>query len=145
MKLGDSFYFSDRSIDPHCWLVLSDPTKHGFVIIVNCSTKDGGKTGLPVIQPGEHRPPLTQLSYVRWDRMRVIKSTALPDGVKSGLISKSQPLSDGVLRRLQTEMLASPLPPREAKAVLRITLEAQDSATQASRPSRAPEARPPAF
>lgn len=119
MKLGDSFYLTDRSSDPHNWLVLSDPSRGSLTVIANASTHDGGDpTGLPTISVGEHQPPLTLRSFVRLEKLRLVPAEALQAAVQKRVISPSHPLSPQLLSRLQRELLASPRARREAKQIL---------------------------
>lgn len=118
MRVGQSFYFADRSLEPHCWFVLSDPTKAAETIIANASTKHGGKPELTPIAVGEHRPPLTQPSYFRWDRLRIIPSPKLSELVSTHTITRSRDMSPALLDKAQQGLLASEYAKNDAKRIL---------------------------
>jgi hypothetical protein len=118
LRLGQSFYFSDRSLDPHCWFVLSDPEKSPETVIANASTKHGGNPDLTPIAVGEHRPPLGQPCYFRWDRLRIVASAKLPELLKNHTISASQDMSPALLKKAQQGLLTSDHARNEAKRIL---------------------------
>jgi len=52
---GDTFRFADPRLEPHLWIILTDPQRQpSVVVIVSASTRNLG-LDLPVIEPGEHR------------------------------------------------------------------------------------------
>lgn len=41
MEIGDTFLLEDRTIDPHLWIVISDPVSDpDHVVIVNLTSHD---------------------------------------------------------------------------------------------------------
>jgi hypothetical protein len=118
LRLGQSFYFSNRDVDPHCWFVLSDPTKAAETVIANASTKHEGKPELTPIAVGEHRPPLGQPCYFRWDRLRIVDSAKLPELLKNRTISASRDMSPALLEKAQRGLLASDHAKNAAKRIL---------------------------
>jgi hypothetical protein len=141
LKPGDTFYFADRSIDPHLWIVVSDPTKHKRTVVANTSTKDGGDpSGLPVIEVGQHQG-LSQRSFVRLERLRFVDSAAIEQNPGRQL-SPSRPLTPTLFSRLRQETVASPRCRREAKEML--NAETPGASTAAAHPSsQSPSASPP--
>ena len=121
MRLGQSFYFADRRLDPHCWFVLSDPSKAPETVIANASTKHEGKPELTPIAVGEHRPPLGQPCYFRWDRLRIVASAKLTELLKTHTISASRDMSPALLEKAQQGLLISD----DAKNAAKRILEAQ--------------------
>ncbi len=118
MRLGQSFYFADRSLEPHCWFVLSDPAKAAETVIANASTKHEGNPELTPIAVGEHRPPLGQACYFRWDRLRIVSSVKLVQLLKNHTISASRDMSPALLEKAQQGLLASDHAKNAAKRIL---------------------------
>lgn len=51
MTAGDTFRFADPRLEPHLWIILTDPQRQPPVVVI-VSTKNLG-LDLPVIEPGD--------------------------------------------------------------------------------------------
>ncbi len=100
MRAGDTFRFADSRLEPHLWMLLSDPGPQTVVVIVSASTKNLG-LDLPVIVPGEH-PSLRQRSFVRCDKARLVAAQLLEENLRQGTIRLSQPLAPALFARAQS-------------------------------------------
>ena len=117
MNIGDTFVNKPApGVPEHFWMVLSDP-KDPRVVLVNVSSDDGGNTGLPTIQPGEH-PFIKHTSHIRYDKARVEHTVDVEAVIAKKLVVPQTVLSSALLSRAQRALLASPLVPNEAKTIL---------------------------
>ena len=116
MRAGDTFRFADPRLEPHLWMLLSDPAPQAMVAIVRTSTKNLGLE-LPVIAPGEH-PSLGQRSFVRCDKARLVAATVLEENLQRGTIRLSRPLAPALLARIIDAVRASQHTPTEVSAAL---------------------------
>ena len=116
MRAGDTFRFADPRLEPHLWMLLSDPALQTVVVIVSASTKNLG-LDLPVIAPGEH-PSLGQRSFVRCDKARLVAAPLLEENLQRGTIRLSRPLVSALLARIIDAVRASQHTPTEVSAAL---------------------------
>jgi hypothetical protein len=55
MKAGDTFYISDRGVDTHLWVVISDPDRDAErVVLVSMTTYEGYKEAVCLLDVGDH-------------------------------------------------------------------------------------------
>ena len=116
MRTGDTFRFADPRLEPHLWMLLSEPGSQIVVVIVSASTKNLG-LDLPVIVPGEH-PSLGRQSFVRCDKARLVAAQLLEENLRHGTIRLSQPLSPALLARIIDAVRTSQYTPVEVGAAL---------------------------
>ena len=116
MRAGDTFRFANPRLEPHLWMLLSDPAPQTVVVIVSASTKNLG-LDLPVIAPGEH-PSLGQRSFVRCDKARLVAAPLLEENLQRGTIRLSRPLVSALLARIIDAVRASQHTPTEVSAAL---------------------------
>ena len=115
MTVGDTFRFTDPRLEPHLWMLLSDPLRQ-TAVIVSASTKDLG-LDLPIIAPGE-LPSLGQRSFVRCDKARLVAASLLEENLRRGTIRLSHPLGRALLGRIVGAVRASRYTPTEVAAAL---------------------------
>jgi len=116
---GDTFRFADPRLEPHLWIILTDPQRQpSVVVIVSASTKSLG-LDLPVIEPGEYRA-LGQRSWIRCDKARLVSTPLLQQNLDARVIRLSHALAPALLTRVRAAVLASPHTPNEVKAALQI-------------------------
>ena len=116
MRAGDTFRFADPRLEPHLWILLSDPGPQTILVIVSASTKNLGLDP-PVIAPGEH-PSLGQRSFVRCDKARLVDAPLLEENLQRGTIRLAQPLAATLLARITDAVRVSPHTPNEVRAAL---------------------------
>jgi hypothetical protein len=83
VEIGDAFLLENRTIDPHLWIVISDPSADSVnVVIVNLTSHDDpSKDASCFLQPGEH-PWITHETCVRYKDARVVAESQLDVLVK---------------------------------------------------------------
>ena len=114
MRAGDTFRFTDPQLEPHLWMLLSDPDPKA--VVVSASTKNLG-LDLPVIALREH-PSLGQRSFVRCDKARLVAASLLDENLRRGAIRLSRPLTPALFARVIGDVRASQYTPTEVAVAL---------------------------
>ena len=111
MKLGETYY-----VLAHLWVVVSQPTADGSVVLVNFTTQRTGSDTNCVIQAGEH-PFVFKPTVIAYEKAQVF------DPAKQDQIAKlcemRLPVSAPLLRRIQDGALVSDLTPQKVQAIIR--------------------------
>lgn len=118
LQLGQTLFNAEATDVPrHLWIIASDPAMADRLVLVNLSTKPCGKPPECVVDPAEHGA-LSRRSYLRCDRARLAQVSSLDVALKKGLFRPSGDVTPELLKKVQQALLASPLTPREVKALL---------------------------
>jgi hypothetical protein len=103
MKARDASYITDRGVDTHLWVVVSEPTKDPErVILVSVTTYEEYKEDVCLLDVGDH-PRVSHKSCIAYNEARVAsleKLTVLRDG---GLLSEQESVSNELLFESGTE------------------------------------------
>lgn len=112
MEIGDAFLLDDRSIDPHLWIVISDPAADSErVVIVNLTSHDDpAKDASCILDKGDH-PWITHATSVRYKDARLAAESQLDELTRTARLKPQAPVSDAVLSKIfqgaeRTELLA---------------------------------------
>ena len=88
----------------HWWVVLSDPTDDGMIVVVNFTTHRPGTFGCSqactVVEPKDH-PGLDRPSCLRWRAAHFTPAEALRSAIASRKFPRGADVPAGVLRVLQ--------------------------------------------
>lgn len=116
-RMGDCFRFVVKR-DDHLWMVISDPLKDDSrVLCANVTTLKSYKDHACVLRQGDHSD-IDHDSCVYYARSRVFPASHLDSLVASGAVVFRDPLSKGVLKRVQEGALMSTQIPTENHQVL---------------------------
>lgn len=98
---GDAFRSSNRSIDIHLWVIISDPLiDPARVLIVSLTTLKPHKESVCVLRSGEHRA-VSHDTCIAYDLAKVTAVEKLVEARDKGLLALDVPVSEGILRRIR--------------------------------------------
>jgi len=119
MQAGDTFRFTDRGIEEHLWVVISDPLLDVAdpVIVVRLTTYRKGRESACILQPGDHEF-VKHATAVDYEWALDIPNAALEGFVGGGKAIRLKQLTPGVLDRIRRGIANSHLMPEGCKAVL---------------------------
>ena len=121
MDPGTTFVGYDR--DNHLYIVLSAPDSRGRVALANLTShgRPGCAEHCLVLVPGDH-PFVRYPSCIPFRRARLEPLTRLEEARDRGSIALREPLTLGILERIQRAVLTDIHPPRNVKLAVRQTL-----------------------
>lgn len=119
MEIGDAFLLEDRVIDPHLWIVISDPAADvERVIIVNLTSHDDlSKDSSCILDVGDH-PWIKHATSVRYQDARLVRDRQLDELIKASRLRPQDPVSDVVLSKVFDGAEKTELLPLKCRAVL---------------------------
>lgn len=119
MEIGDAFLLEERSIDPHLWIVISDPAIDAEqVVIVNLTSHDDpAKDASCLLQAGDHLW-ITHATCVRYKDARVVGEAQLDNLVSKKRLRPQEPVSDDVLTKIFRGAEATSLLPLKCRKIL---------------------------
>jgi hypothetical protein len=88
------------SFDSHLWIVLSDPTRDHFVLLVNLTSYRADKDDACILDVGDH-PFIQHRSCVNYAKVKHIAVAQLEAILKMPAVERREPLSAEVLRRIR--------------------------------------------
>jgi hypothetical protein len=104
MNAGDTFLLAAEhaDIDPHLWVILSDPVKDtARVLIVSITTLRPHKDQACIIRRGEHLW-VTHDSCVAYEHARIVKLEQLRGLRNAGKLVTQDPVSAKLLTRMRS-------------------------------------------
>ncbi len=115
-----------RGLDPHLWIVISDPIQcPEKVVIVNVTTWDNVEfpDDSCILDTGDHDDPadhewLTHRSFVFYRKTRCPSLENLNQAIGAGALTTDDDVSDEVLERIQQGANVSEFTPNEALEIL---------------------------
>lgn len=118
MELGDTFELRNDKIDPHLWIVLSEPQQDAEnVVIVNITTLLEWKDQSCILGPTDH-PWIRHDSCVSYQDAKCVAESLLDSLVTSGQLLPQGPLSDDALRKVIEGAEATDAMPNKCRKVL---------------------------
>lgn len=121
MTPGDTFVPIAPRGDGHLWVVISAPTPQNRLAIVNLTTRRPPCDDSCILQARDH-PFLRHESIVFYARARLADADILDGNLSGGLYSPRDPVTVGLLRRIQDGALVSPYTSGLVQACVRSTL-----------------------
>lgn len=109
MKLGDAFFTA------HLWIVCSEPTPQGEVVIFNLTTRKSNSDLNCVVLPSEH-PFVKQESVIAYERGQLMDSQQWASVQKLGKMYP--PVSKELLLKIQQGALRSDLTPQKLQRII---------------------------
>jgi len=101
MKVGDTFYISDRGVDTHLWVVISDPDRDAErVVLVSMTTYEDYKEDVCLLDVGDH-PRLSRKTCIAYNEARMTTLEKLRVLQDRGHLIVQAPLSKEVLTRIR--------------------------------------------
>lgn len=125
MNLGDTFVNLNPSSPSHLWIVISNETPEGWVI-VNLTTYRDGCEETCILDVGDH-PWIQKTSIVHYIRSSLLSQSAFGHMQRLGVHDPKEPLEREVLRRVQQGALASPHMKKKYKEIVRESLVSDPS------------------
>lgn len=105
-KPGDVFIPLDPGLPRHPWVVISNPTPDGDVILVNLTTKREDSDTTCILTVGDH-PRVRHDTVVSYIDSKLVSISGLRGLKAGGRLSLQDPLRPEVLLRIQTGALQS--------------------------------------
>lgn len=121
MKLGDTFKL-ERNGEGHLWVVISEPTSDGSVVMVNLTTMRNGSDLSCVLAPGDH-PFVVHATVIAYQFAKLVP----PDAQRMMALQKQlciprEPMPAAVLERIREGALKSDLMPQKLQTIVRLQL-----------------------
>jgi hypothetical protein len=101
VNAGDAFFITDRSVDTHLWVIISDTQKDPQrVVMVSITTLEPHKESVCLLDPGDH-PRITHKSCVYYQETRMTTQERL-FSLRDGCFLSLQPsVSPDILSRIR--------------------------------------------
>ncbi len=91
----------------HLFVIITNPCKHGKVLIVNLTTiKTPKHDNACIVNSGEHEF-VKRPSYIMYRYAQIVEANNLAKGVKSGKFVAHKPISDDLLTKICDGILCS--------------------------------------
>ncbi len=121
MNLGDTFWAG------HLYIVCSDPTADGSVVVFNATTPRWDSGRECVIQPGDH-PSIKHESVIAYERGRLMTQEQQDNLEKAELFKtmRREPASRALVRRIQLGALKSDQTAQELQDITLKSLVEED-------------------
>ncbi len=119
MRAGDTFRFSDRVLERHLWVVISDPLLDvaDRVVIVRFTTYRKGRDATCLLQPGDH-PFIVHPTVVDYAEALDISNAGLDGFVGSGKAFLQEPVTPALLGRIRQGAAESAFLPEGCREIL---------------------------
>ena len=96
MKLGDAFYFT---FEIHLWIVISNPSPDGQLVIVSVTTKEPYKDSTCELHAGDH-PKIKHDSLIDFKRARLLSLDDFKRLAEKKALRIAAPVSKKLLKRI---------------------------------------------
>lgn len=107
MNAGDTFLLTDRDVDEHLWVVISDPTLDSDqVLIVNLTSWKHYHDPACVLEVGDH-PFISRRTCVNYAEARIVTLMLLQDWVARGRIRPQAKCDPELLARIRNSAMDS--------------------------------------
>ncbi len=101
MKAGDTFFLTDRAVDNHLWVVISDPTRDSErVVLVSVTTYEPHKEALCLLDVGDHHT-ISHTSCIACNEARMTTPGTLIGLRDGGHLNLQAPVSAELLARIR--------------------------------------------
>jgi hypothetical protein len=101
MNAGDTFFITDRRVDAHLWIVISDPSKDSErVILVSATTYESHKESVCLLEAGDH-PAISHKTCIAYNETRMTSLEKLRALQQGGHLRVQPPVSNAVLARIR--------------------------------------------
>jgi hypothetical protein len=101
MKAGDTFFLTDRAVDAHLWVVISDPERDAErVVLVSVTTSEPHKEAVCLLHLGDH-PTISHTSCIAYNEARMTTLQTLIGLRDRGHLSNQAPVSAELLARIR--------------------------------------------
>lgn len=121
MKLGDTFKL-ERNGEGHLWVVISEPTSDGSVVMVNLTTMRTGSDLSCVLAVGDH-PFVVHATVIAYQFAKLVPPEAQRMmQLQKQLCIPREPMPTAVLLRIREGSLKSDLMPQKLQAIVRLQL-----------------------
>lgn len=121
MKLGDTFKL-ERNGEGHLWVVISEPTSDGSVVMVNLTTMRNGSDPSCVLGPGDH-PFVVHTTVIAYQFAKLVPQDAQRMmALQRQLCIPREPMPAAVLQRIREGALKSDLMPQKLQTIVRLQL-----------------------
>lgn len=98
---GDTFRPSDRVIDIHLWVIISDPLQDpSRILIVSLTTYKPYKEAACLLQKGDHRA-ISHETCIAYDLAKVTTIEQLQEAATKGLLRSDLPVGTAILKRIR--------------------------------------------
>ena len=100
-KSGDTFRPSNRNVDIHLWIILSDPLLDpDHVLIVSMTTYKSYKDSACLLQIGEHRA-VTCETCIAYEHAKITTIDRLRQAGDQELLRPDVPVTQDILKRIR--------------------------------------------
>ena len=101
MRAGDTFYISNRKVDSHLWIVISDPgIDASRVVLVSVTTYEDYKESVCLLDVGDH-PRVSHKSCIAYNEARLTTLESLKSLQAVGSLNSQPPVSSDLLSRIR--------------------------------------------
>jgi hypothetical protein len=115
---GDTFILSARNIDPHLWIVLSNPDfDDSAIVIINLTTSDGEQESHCILNAGDH-PFVRHPTVPSYRDAKIVSLAKLHELSKCGLLNYQQRMPAEHLNRVYSGALESDFLPEGCRKIL---------------------------
>ena len=121
MSLGDTFLNLNPDSPVHLWIIASNPTADGHIVILNLTTRVQGCDETCIVHAGEH-VFVKHDSVVAYQRGQLIPTSVLGLMKRMGCYRSMEPLSRELLKRVQQGALDSAFAPPKVQNLIRQSL-----------------------
>ena len=114
MNCGDTFLTgNDEDDDYHLWIIITPP-QNDEVVTVSVSTRRKRSEPLVILNKGDH-PFINRESVILYAFARIRCLTDISAAIANGTAKKREPVSEGILKRVQAGLLESDFTPNGVK------------------------------
>jgi hypothetical protein len=100
LEIGDAFLLEDARIDPHLWIVISDPAMdEATIVVISLTTLTPDKDQSCPLDVGDH-PWISHATCVSYRDARCSSEAQLDALVKSGRLRPQPAASDALLTKI---------------------------------------------
>jgi hypothetical protein len=101
VKAGDTFFLTDRAVDTHLWVVVSDPEKDAErVVLVSVTTYEHHKEAVCLLDIGDHST-ISHKSCIAYNEARMTTLGTLIGLQDGGHLNLQAPVSAELLARIR--------------------------------------------
>jgi hypothetical protein len=101
VKAGATFFLTERAVDTHLWVVISNPEKDAHrVVLVSVTSSEPHKEAVCLLDVGDH-PSIGHASCIAYNEARMTTLATLISLRDRGHLRLQDPVSDEVLARIR--------------------------------------------
>jgi hypothetical protein len=101
VNAGDTFFLTDRSVDEHLWVIISDPALDAErVLFVSMTTYRPPREPACMLHVGDHAL-ISHASCIAYEFARVTSNQQLEDFRAHGHLEMKEPVSPEILSRIR--------------------------------------------